>query len=118
MNKQCNNCYWKENNADSNRYCNFKNEIPTGKHCEEYSRKCEYCPCKLQGMQRYDSIAEYKYKDNYYCENCMSDKLGIEKRECTIYDYYDTFGNYLGSSNNTNLENILLDCSFIEFVGE
>lgn len=116
--KQCNTCYWKENNTDSNRHCGFQDEIPITKYCEEYNRKCEHCSWEFQGKQRYNNIAEFKYKNDYYCENCMSDKLGIEKRECTTYDYYDVHGNYLGNSNDINLENILLDCSFVEFVGE
>lgn len=42
--------------------------------------------------------AEYVYNDEYYCESCLLEALGIETEEVTYYNTED--GRYLGNEQD------------------
>lgn len=46
------------------------------------------------------SEPEYKYNDEYYCEECMLNEAGIEKVEFKDFYYADSSGDYLGNSED------------------
>lgn len=56
-------------------------------------------------------------KEFYYDIDTFNDKLkeytGIESRLCIEYQYFDSCGDYIGSSDTSSLEN-LLDAAYIE----
>lgn len=56
-------------------------------------------------------------KEFYYDMDTFNDKLreytGIEARPHTVYRYFNNNGDYIGSSDTSNLED-LLDATYIE----
>lgn len=56
-------------------------------------------------------------REFYYDMDALNDKLkeytGIESRACIEYQYFDSCGDYIGSSDTSSLED-LLDAAYIE----
>lgn len=90
MEKSCEKCYWTDS-AFKDSYCN---------KCKEFSKFEAFCPnCN-------EDIAEYEFEGKLYCADCMMQKLGIEKREVTTYEYYVN-GDLVGNCDD------YLDCEVI-----
>ena len=62
--------------------------------------------------------SDFKYKGKTYCNSCLAEELGIEAREVNYNQYYDVHGDFLGDDNDGTLEDILLNCSFVESLGD
>jgi hypothetical protein len=86
--------------------------------CEAHSFGCSKCSYEYLGGIIYREEATFKYKGLTYCNECLADVLNINIKEVSYREYTDTHGNYLGNSMDNDLENILLDCSFVESLGE
>lgn len=95
-------------------FCHFTQDRPIEDICKKYSKGCEHCKTNIQ----YEEEVQFRYKNDFYCADCLADRLGIEKREYTAYQYYDIHGNFLGDSDRNTLSDILLDCSFVEYIRE
>lgn len=120
MDKSCNNCYYStdesiryELKSIMNKWCILQVDKPSDNVCSKHEYGCEHC----KSGDSYNDLVEFRYKNELYCTDCLADVLGIEKREYTAYQYYDIHGNFLGDSETNDLQNILLDCSFVERVG-
>lgn len=90
MGKSCSNCYWKYSEAYAlkvKKYCAWNNEEIKENMCKNHSYKCS---CR-------NELAEYKYKDEYVCKECLLDMLGVETYTVTHYTLDDE---YLGSDDD------------------
>lgn len=101
-NKTCDNCYLTLPN-DRN-HCIASKVRPLENTCNRFMRGCEHCK---EGLS-YIGIANFHYNDDIYCEECLCEKLEIEKRPYKAYQYYDMYGNFLGDTENDDLCDILL----------
>lgn len=86
MCKNCNDCYWNFQNKKSH-WCAFKEVAPKDEVCDKHDYECISC-----GEQ-----AEYKYKEDYLCSNCLLEELGVETYTET---HYTLDGEYLGSDDD------------------
>lgn len=86
MCKNCDNCYWnyKENKGD---WCGFKEVVPKERVCDKHDYECISC----------SDQAEYKYKGDALCSNCLLEELGVETYTVTHYTLNDE---YLGSDDD------------------
>ena len=122
--KSCDNCYYKLSHETSNRVkslqkygetnslkCAEKTEV-----CKSHTFGCE--SCYDEGFGLYSEDATFKYDGKFYCETCCAEAVGIELRPYTAYQYYDAHGDFLGDSETDELQNILLNCRFVEYVGD
>lgn len=62
--------------------------------------------------QQLQEIRDSCYNINKF-HNKLKECAGIEARPCTIYQYFDDDGDYIGSSEISSLED-LLDAAYIE----
>lgn len=85
MNKNCDNCYWKNY---SDRWCIYEYKKPIENICKQHDFVCDECD---RGQ------SEYKYKEKYYCWDCLIKKFEIE--ESTEISYYKN-GEYIGNDSN------------------
>lgn len=115
MNKSCDNCYYKINEKLRNsHFCTLVKEKPNENVCDKHSVGCE--SCSYNGM--YNEEAVFKCNGKLYCESCCAEAVGIEIRPYTAYQYYDAHGDFLGDSENVQLQDILLNCSVVEYIGD
>lgn len=82
MNNTCKSCYWKRPDGGCTRHQSMSKDA-----CEKYNPICK----------REEDVAEYKYKGEYYCANCILEKFNVE--ESTIINYYRD-GEYIGSDED------------------
>lgn len=85
MDKNCNNCYWKRLNSES--FCEFKKN----NNCKRHEFVCDKCM---------SNTAEYKYKNKYYCSDCILNEFEVE--ECTTTQYYMN-GECIGDDSDFDL---------------
>jgi hypothetical protein len=108
MNKSCDNCYWTYMSPVP-KFCGYNDTRPEENICENHDVGCEHCK-----WVSYTAVAKYQFKGEQYCEDCMANKIGIEQREYTVTQYFDSCGDYLGDSNSMDLEDVFLKDSMIE----
>ena len=108
MNKSCDNCYWRRVNNPS-KFCILHATRPVENLCEHHSVGCEHCKAI-----NYSAIAKYKYVGEQYCEECMANRIGIERRERIVIQYFDSYGDFIGDGDSMDLEDIFLSDSMIE----
>ena len=124
MNKSCDNCYYKlsvetrtriqdiQNYGDMYHLkCALQNEI-----CKNHTFGCS--GCYDERNEFYHEEGTFKYNSKLYCEKCCAEAVGIELRPYTAYQYYDTHGDFLGDSETIELQDILLNCSVVEYIGD
>ena len=121
MNKSCDNCYYKigekPRNALKNitsNFCIMVKDKPIENICHMHTLGCESCSFG----DSYNSEATFKYNGKFYCESWCAEAVGIEIRPYTAYQYYDAHGDFLGDSETTELQDILLNCSVVEYIGD
>lgn len=117
MYKTCDNCYWRYYQPDS-RYCGHCVSKPIKSICENHSMGCRHCATNKNGQRLYSEIVKWQYRGGRYCDECMADELGIERREYTGFQYFDAHGDFIGDSFDMDLEDIFLMNSRIEYLGE
>lgn len=110
--KSCDNCYFIIA-QHSMSHCNHYTNSPINQICKHHAFGCEECISNLE----YSEIATFIYNGKRYCEDCLSSIIGIEKRPITVTQYYDLHGNYIGNSDDTELEDILLNFSGCTQIG-
>ena len=119
MTKSCDNCYLKFS-GDSSKYefCIYNKDRPSEDVCDKHTIGCISCSYEYLGDTVYREESKFLYKGKQYCELCLANELGIEIKEVSYNQYYSCHGDYLGDDNNMTLEDIMLDCSFVESLGE
>lgn len=92
MSKSCDNCYWRPYLDD---WCVYKINEPQECICNEHAYVC--CEC--------DDKSEYKYKDKYYCLDCLLKEFDVEEYTTT---HYHIDGRPLGSDEDMSevIENL------------
>ena len=106
--KSCNNCYWKHTIHDfSKTHCHYHDEPQAQLICTNHTFICKECE---------EEIATFLYNGKQYCEDCLATIVGIDKRKVDYYQYYDAHGEYIGNSDDTELEGILLNFSGCEYI--
>ena len=112
--KSCNNCYFSipESHKSHPVHCYYHDYSPPKLFCHSHTFGCEEC----NNGELYSEIATFIYNGKRYCEDCLSSIIGIEKRPITVTQYYDLHGNYIGNSDDTELEDILLNFSGCEYI--
>lgn len=97
--KTCDNCYWKTGDSCTyGTYPNVKNV------CADHEFLC--CECEEK--------AEFIINDEPYCDECALKESGIEIIEETIYHYQHLDGDYIGSNQEMNVDDVLIKGS-VEF---
>lgn len=122
--KSCDNCYYKLSVETSNRVKDFQKYGETNnlgcavktQVCKNHTFGCD--GCYDEHNEFYHDEAVFKYNDKLYCEKCYAEVVGIEIRPYTAYQYYDAHGDFLGNSETTELQDILLNCSVVEYIGD
>ena len=125
MIKSCDNCYFRHfspiSATENMMICNGADWAVRDKEnniCKAHTLGCISCSYEYLGETIYRDEAKFTYKGKQYCELCLANELGIEIKEVSYNQYYSCHGDYLGDDNNMTLEDILLDCSFVESLGE
>lgn len=86
MDKNCDNCYWKDY---ADKHCIYKESRPNKNICDKHDFVCDTC----------GDFAEYKHNEKYYCSDCLMGQFDLT--EVTITKYYDSdTGEYLGSDED------------------
>jgi len=120
--KSCDNCYCRHiDSTTKEMICKGSDWTvrDTEKNvCEAHSFGCSKCSYEYLGGTIYREEAKFKYKGNPRCEDCLIEDLMIHVNEVSYREYLDFHGNYLGNSIDNDLEDIMLDCSFVESLGE
>lgn len=119
MIKSCDNCYFKRSGNSSNyAFCTCNKDRPSEDVCDKHAIGCLSCSYEYLGDTTYREEATFKYKGKLYCNLCLAEELGIEIKEVSYNQYYSVHGDFLGDDNDNTLEDILLDCSFVESLGD
>lgn len=92
MKKLCDNCYYLHKSIIHDVYFCAKHSCTKEKPsdvCDKHDFNCSLNDCM--------NAAEYKYKDQIYCTDCLLEYLKVE--QYTTIEYYRD-GEYLGSEDN------------------
>lgn len=85
MINNCDNCYWKDY---EDKFCIRKKHRPIENICNAHNPLCSKCN---------NTEAICKYKEEYYCEDCIIAEFQLETAE--IVEYYKD-GTYLGNDGD------------------
>ena len=101
MNKSCDNCYW---TPFGEKWCICNTSKPTENFCDEHDFSCSECD---------SDRAEYKYKDKYYCLDCLLKEFNVEEYTVT---HYHIDGSSLGSDDDMTevIENISKEIEILD----
>jgi hypothetical protein len=115
--KTCDNCYWRYYQPDV-KICGYHTDKPIENTCDNHSIGCKHCAINKNGQLIHKEIVKWQYRGEQYCDECMADAFGIERREYTGVQYFDVHGDFIGDSFEMDLEDIFLKNSRIEYLGE
>ena len=127
MNKSCDNCYYKLSEVTQNKLRDLQKydksislnlcalEVQNKNICQHWSLGCPNCSDE-HGV--FLNEATFKYKGKFYCEECCAKEVGIEIRPYIAYQFYDASGDFIGDSESMELQDVLLNCSIVEYIGD
>lgn len=124
--KSCDNCYYKLSEITQNKIRDLQKydknislnlcalDVKDKSVCQHWSLGCSHCGDEYG---EFLNEATFKYKGKFYCEECCAKEVGIEIQPYKAYLFYDADGEYLGDSHNIELQDVLLNCSVVEYIG-